>query len=54
MKPFIEFINDQRTKAKTENNELKVGFNNLLSNSVFGKTLECQRNRIDMKLRVDT
>ena len=53
MKPFIEFNNNHRTIAKTEKNEFKVGLFKLLSNSVFGKTMENVRNRIDMKLTVD-
>ena len=50
MKSFIEFNNSHRTIAKTEKHEFNVGLFNLLSNSVFGKSLDRVRHRLDIKI----
>ena len=47
MKPYIEMNTNQRTKAK---NNFEKDFFKLMNNSVFGKTMENIRNRVNVKL----
>ena len=47
MKPYIEMNTNLRTKAK---NNFKKDFFKLMNNSVFGKTMENIRNRVNVKL----
>jgi len=53
MADYIKGNNDLRAQAKTDGNEFLVSLFKLLNNSVFGKTMEQVRNRMDMKLTVD-
>ena len=53
MAPYIEDNNNLRAKAKAEGNQLLDELFKLMNNSVFGKTMEDVRNRMDMRLTID-
>ena len=46
IQPYIQFCTDQRKKAK---NDFEKDFWKLMANSVYGKTMESLRHRVDIK-----
>ena len=54
MKGYIEFCVEQRKEAEKVGNEFLVDFWKLMTNSVFGKTMENIRKRISFELVNDT
>ena len=47
MKPYVELNTSLRAKAS---NDFERDFFKLMNNSVFGKTMENIRNRVDVRL----
>jgi len=50
LQAYIDYNTEMRKKA---NNDFEINFFKLMNNSMFGKTMEAIRNRIDMKLADD-
>ena len=50
LKPYIELNTKLRIEASSE---FEIDFFKLVDNSVFGKTMENIRNRVDIRLRTD-
>jgi len=53
MEPYILGNNKLRTQASIANNKFLVDFFKLMNNSVFGKTMEQVRNRMNLHLTTD-
>ena len=51
MKPYIELNTKLRTTASSE---FEKDFFKVMNNSVFGKTMESIRNRVDIRLKTDS
>ena len=47
---YINLNTKQRIEAKQPGNNFEVDFFKLMNNSIFGKTLENIRNRVDIRL----
>ena len=50
LEQYINLITNLRIEAKPSGNNFEVYFFKLMNNSVFGKTLECIRNRVHIRL----
>jgi len=50
LEPYIKFNNDMRKKAK---NDFEKDFFKLMNNSVFGKTMENVKNRMELHLTIE-
>ena len=49
-KKYINLVTKLRIEAKKSGNNFEVDFFKLINNSIFGKTLENIRNRVDIRL----
>ena len=50
LEEYINLNTKLKIEAKQSGNNFEVDFFNLMNNSVFGKTLENSRNRVDIRL----